>query len=78
MGDNASSLSVGEVWHFFEQQLKTDIHLIWEVDSNKLKTTGTSYSVCSIKYTRRVIEYPLKHAIQDIETTQFLVHEYVD
>ena len=52
--------------------------LIWEVDSNQLKTTGTSYSVSSIKYTRRVIEYPLKHAIQDIETTQFLVHEYVD
>lgn len=32
MGDNASSLSVGEVWHFFEQQLNTNIHLIWESD----------------------------------------------
>lgn len=30
MGDNASSLSVGEVWHFFEQQLKFEVHLIWE------------------------------------------------
>ena len=32
MGENASSLSVGEVWHFFEQQVKSEIHLIWESD----------------------------------------------
>jgi hypothetical protein len=30
IGDNASSLSVGEVWHFFEQQLNSSIHLFWE------------------------------------------------
>jgi hypothetical protein len=32
IGDNASSLSVGEVWHFFEQQLNSKIHLFWESD----------------------------------------------
>jgi hypothetical protein len=32
MGENASSLSVGEVWHFFEQDLKSKIHLFWEAE----------------------------------------------
>lgn len=30
IGENTSSLSVGEVWYFFEQHLKKPIHLIFE------------------------------------------------
>jgi len=32
MSENFSSLSVGEVWHFFEQQLQYKAHLIWQSD----------------------------------------------
>ncbi len=31
-GDNFSSLNVGEIWHFFEQQLNKPAHLIFEDD----------------------------------------------
>lgn len=30
VGDNYSSLSVGEIWHFFEQQFNHPVHLIYE------------------------------------------------
>ena len=30
LGDNFSSLSVGEIWHFFEQQFNYPIHLVYE------------------------------------------------
>lgn len=33
-GDNFSSLNVGEIWHFFEQQLNKPAHLIFEDDLN--------------------------------------------
>lgn len=32
MGESTSSLSVGEVWHFFEQQLQYELHLVNEAD----------------------------------------------
>ena len=35
MGENFSSLNIGEVWHFFEQELQYPIHLIWERDLDK-------------------------------------------
>ena len=42
IGENTSSLSVGEVWHFFEQQLQSSIHLFWEVDlESALKEINT-------------------------------------
>jgi hypothetical protein len=63
MGDNASSLSVGEVWHFFEQQLKTDIHLIWEIDLesaleeiNTLVIPEGSYQLSSNESLKKWIE----------------------
>lgn len=39
IGENTNSLSVGEVWHFFEQELNTSIHLIYE---NQLETILSS------------------------------------
>jgi hypothetical protein len=33
-GDSFSSLNVGEIWHFFEQQLNKAVHLIFEDDLN--------------------------------------------
>ena len=33
-GDSFSSLNVGEIWHFFEQQLNKPAHLIFEDDLN--------------------------------------------
>ena len=33
-GDSFSSLNVGEIWHFFEQQLNKAAHLIFEDDLN--------------------------------------------
>jgi hypothetical protein len=33
-GENFSSLNVGEIWHFFEQQLNKPAHLIFEDDLN--------------------------------------------
>jgi hypothetical protein len=63
MGDNASSLSVGEVWHFFEQQLKTGIHLIWEIDLesaleeiNTLVIPEGSYQLSSNESLKKWIE----------------------
>jgi hypothetical protein len=42
LGENTSSLSVGEVWYFFEQQLKSQIHLFWEADlESALKEINT-------------------------------------
>ena len=35
MGEDFSSLSVGEIWHFFEQQLQYDAHLIWKEDLSR-------------------------------------------
>ena len=35
LGDNYSSLSVGEIWHFFEQQFNHPIHLIYEDKMNE-------------------------------------------
>lgn len=32
MGESTSSLNVGEIWHFFEQQLHYELHLIDEAD----------------------------------------------
>ncbi|MFM8242876.1 MAG: hypothetical protein ACKN86_08740, partial [Crocinitomicaceae bacterium] len=42
IGEDFSSLSVGEVWHFFEQQLKCSAHLIWQSDLDRsLKNINT-------------------------------------
>ena len=30
LGENTSSLSVGETWYYFEQELKTSVHLLFE------------------------------------------------
>jgi hypothetical protein len=35
MSEEFSSLSVGEVWHFFEQQLIYDAHIIWKSDMSR-------------------------------------------
>ena len=63
MGDNASSLSVGEVWHFFEQQLKFEVHLIWEnelesalEEINTLVIPEGSYSLSSNESLKKWIE----------------------
>lgn len=63
MGDNASSLSVGEVWHFFEQQLKSEVHLIWENDLesaleeiNTLVIPEGSYQLSSNESLKKWIE----------------------
>ena len=41
-GENFSSLSIGESWHFFEQELKYPLHLIWgnggRTDLSKVNT----------------------------------------
>jgi len=52
--------------------------LMWELDSPQLKTAAPSYSVAELKYTRRVVDFPIRHNVQDLETSQFLVAEYVD
>jgi len=44
MSENFSSLSVGEVWHFFEQQLQYNAHIIWKSDLDaSLKQLNTLF-----------------------------------
>jgi hypothetical protein len=47
--------------------------LMWELDSPQLKTAAPSYSVAELKYTRRVVDFPIRHNVQDLETSQFLI-----
>jgi hypothetical protein len=42
IGESASSLSVGEIWYYFEQQLKTSVHLLFESElENSLTELNT-------------------------------------
>jgi hypothetical protein len=64
MGNNASSLSVGEVWHFFEQQLESNVHLFWESELisalseiNTLIIPEGSYDLSSNESLKKWIEH---------------------